>query len=94
MQKLAGAGVKLFLCCFCGHNREQEVRQELAGLPVPFTCVKFTREKCGDEGKVKWCQRLHLDALIDDDDGILWEAKQLSYPVYAIRTKKECTQLV
>ena len=88
LQKLAGAGVKLFLCCFCGHNREQEVRQELAGLPVPFTCVKFTREKCGDEGKVKWCQRLHLDALIDDDDGILWEAEQLSYPVYAIRTKK------
>ena len=87
VQALVDAGYQVFLCSFAYPKREQEVRDHLAKVDIDWTALKFTRQRCGPEGKAAWLEKNGIGHLFDDNREICEEAMAYGIQVWPIITK-------
>lgn len=89
LQLMQANGYDVFLCSFCGHKREEEVRKHIASLPFTFNGLKFCRQRVGEGGKAEWCQQNSIGHLFDDTKEILEDAMKKGIEVWPIKTRHE-----
>ena len=87
VQALVQKGYQVFLRSFAFAKREKEVRNNLAKVDIPWTALKFTRARCGPEGKAAWLEKNNIGHLFDDNREILEEAESKGIEVWPIVTK-------
>ena len=87
VQALVQKGYQVFLCSFAFAKREKEVRNNLAKVDIPWTALKFTRARCGPEGKAAWLEKNNIGHLFGDNREILEEAESKGIEVWPIVTK-------
>lgn len=89
LKKLQRAGYQVFLCSFCGWNREQEVKSAISKLDFQFDGMKFCRDRVGENGKAEWCTNNHIGHIFDDSKDICEESLTKGLEVWPIQTRHE-----
>ena len=84
---LVQKGYQVFLCSFAYPRREKEVRDHLRKVDIPWTALKFTRQRCGPEGKAAWMEKNNIGHLFDDNREFCEEAESMGINVWPIITR-------
>ena len=89
LEGLKANGYQVFLVSFGGEEREQMVRKDLTKVQFTFDGVKFTKARCGPNGKGVWCQQMGIGHIFDDNMKICQECKLLGMEPWPIMTRWE-----